>query len=124
MIPSGIIAEPGKDVFAKDDRDKAKSSARGNSDSGAKDVVSSSGDGEPVVSMEEGVRAEEKTQVGGAREPVEAGEVPAGEDQIAVPVGKQPEGPLDREEALADQIAHELYPEARNAAEQGFARDQ
>ncbi|KAG8218174.1 glycosyltransferase family 39 protein, partial [Butyriboletus roseoflavus] len=46
IVPSGIVAEPGKDVFAKDDRDSRKSVARYDSDQ--RDVVlsSSGGDGD------------------------------------------------------------------------------
>lgn len=127
VIPSGIIVEPGKDVFAKDDKDKAKSAAW--DDSEPKDVVSSGGDAERVVSVvgvEESVQDNTEAQAGGAREPVEVPSEPVsvGEEQTAVPAGRKQEGPLDHEEALADQVAHELYPEARDVGEQKIVHDE
>lgn len=134
-IPPGIIAEPGKDVFAKDDRDAKKSVARYDPDQ--KDVPSSSpgvdgdGDGERVISVvgvettiSSGVEgAEGRTE--GTLEPLEAGvgEMSLLEDQTTVPPVRQPEAPLDHEEALADQVAHELYPEARGVPEEEPASD-
>ncbi|KAF8554684.1 hypothetical protein OG21DRAFT_1038726 [Imleria badia] len=128
-IPLGIVAEPGKDVFAKDDRE-SKSSARTEADQAD---VSPGGDAERVVSV---VSAEEPSSTsaeggvdslaGGVGEPVEAAEasvaVPVVEEAV-VAAAKKPEGPLDHEEALADQVAHELYPEARDVSE-GHARDE
>ena len=139
-VPLGMVAEPGKDVFAKDDRNReSKSAARG--DAEQKDVMSSGGDVERVVSV---VNIEEPSDTsavesveggaglaGGAGEPLEAGEassssvpVPVVADEAAVPAGIKPERPLDHGEALANQVAHELYPEARNVPEgQRLARD-
>jgi len=123
VIPSGILAEPGKDVFAKDDRG-SKSAARIDSD--PKDAVPSVGDVERTVSVVnvEGVLAVESTLsgAGGDGEPLEAGEtsmpVSAVADETVVPAERRPEGPLDHEEALAEQVAHELYPEARDVPEE------
>ena len=140
-VPLGMVAEPGKDVFAKDDRNReSKSAARG--DAEQKDMMSSGGDVERVVSV---VNIEEPSDTsavesveggaelaGGAGEPLEAGEassspsvpVPVVADEAAVPAGIKPERPLDHGEALANQVAHELYPEARNVPEgQRLARD-
>ena len=139
-IPLGIVAEPGKDVFAKDDRDReSKSAAR--SDPEQKDVASSGGDVERVVSVVsvegpsgtpvvESGEGGAQTLVEGVGEPVEAGEgsssvaVPAVADETGVAAGKRPEGPLDHEEAIAIEVAHELYPEARDVpGGQRLARD-
>jgi len=137
-VPFGIVAEPGKDVFAKDDRDReSKSVARGGSEQ--KDAASSGGDVERVVSVVsvEGpggtpaVEGGAETLAGDVGEPLEAGEeastvaVPAVADETAVPEGRRPEGPLDHEEAIAIEVAHELYPEARDVSGgQRLARDE
>jgi dolichyl-phosphate-mannose-protein mannosyltransferase len=134
-VPLGIVAEPGKDVFAKDDRHRgSKSAAR--DDAEQKDVVSSGGDGERVVSVVSVEGPSETSAVArvegsaetlvGVGEPLEAGPVPVPvvADEAAVPAGREPEGPLDHGEALANQVAHELYPEARTVPEgQRLAHD-
>lgn len=123
-IPMGIVAEPGKDVFAKDDRG-SMSSARFELD---EVDVSSVGDAERVVSVVSVEEPSSTSSEGGVdslavsvSEPVEASEVsmaavPAAEESV-VAAGERPEGPLDHEEALADQVAHELYPEARDVSD-------
>lgn len=134
IVPSGIVAEPGKDVFAKDDREAKKSVARYDSDQKNVErvisVVSLEGVSSTTVeSVEGGTQTQTQTGAAGAREPLEVVETssvpePAVEPQTAVPAGRKPEGPLDHEEALADQVAHELYPDARAVPEEGLARDE
>lgn len=126
IMPSVIVAEPGKDVFANDVREAKKSVARHESDQRDEERVVS------VVSVE-GVSgtAVESVEGGaaGAREHLEVVEtssvsVFSVEKQTEVPAGIKPEGPLDHEEALADQVAHELYPEARDVLEEGLVHDE
>ncbi|KAN0097991.1 glycosyltransferase family 39 protein [Tylopilus felleus] len=98
-VPSGIVAEPGRDVFAKDERER-KSVARVGEQQGPPGV-----DAERVVSVV-------AQNVGGAEAPVVM-------DVDEGAAGEKPEGPLGHEEALADQVAHELYPEARDNLPEG-----
>ena len=127
-VPSGIVAEPGRDVFAKDDKDSAKSAASIGSE--PNDAVLSDADAERVVSV---VGAE----VSGAPEvehgtdmPADVGdpvaaELEGGEAETGAAASRRPEGPMDHEAAIADQVAHELYPEADTGggAAQRRARD-
>ncbi|KAG9316967.1 glycosyltransferase family 39 protein [Chiua virens] len=127
-VPSGIVAEPGKDVFAKDSGEKTKSMTWSESESK---------DGERVVSV---MSASEVKTEGGtdAQEPGTSSEpvpspspesipepVPepepvssvAEQAEAVAPLREKSEGPMDHAEALADQVAHELYPEARDVPE-------
>ncbi|KAF8844790.1 glycosyltransferase family 39 protein [Paxillus ammoniavirescens] len=127
-IPSGAVAEPGRDVFAKEDEKEVKSVAGG---TGLPDAV----DGERVVSVvsaeptgdmpeKKEEEAKGETRVQRQSEPpasVSVEEPPASgakvEEEVKIEealTAVKPEGPLDHEEALADQVAHELYPEARD----------
>ncbi|KAG6375220.1 glycosyltransferase family 39 protein [Boletus reticuloceps] len=118
-VPEGIVAEPGKDIFATGDK-KAKSSARFETDHN--DASPSPGDLDRDMSVV-GVDASGTSgnEEGSARtgEASSSGNVPAdvNEAGVVAGTGERPEGPLDHEEALADQAAHELYPEARDVAE-------
>ena len=119
-IPSGIVAEPGKDVFAKDNRE-SRSSARIEAD---QEVVS--GDAERVVSVVGGEASgtlvvEGQVVESSSSEAEVVGSAAATVDEVAE-VEKRPvvEGPMDHEEALADQVAHELYPEARDVSGEGL----
>jgi len=131
-LPIGA-AEPGRDVFAKDGQKEIKSqtiafdapvvvddkeisvvkveltNATPESASGAQEedtvmheghVSTSSRDGEPENQM-----VPEAIET--LREAVEVGK---DSDKLRVP-----QGPLDHEEAIADQVAYELYPDAMDA---------
>ncbi|KAG2108540.1 glycosyltransferase family 39 protein [Suillus cothurnatus] len=119
-VPIGV-PEPGRDVFAKDKQKEIKSQMIA-----LPDV--------PVVNVDEkeiSVVAFEPTS---AASEVQAGDVSAtgepkdqarpevisilekeNEVKLDVDDHRKSHGPLDHEEAIADQVAHELYPEARDA---------
>ncbi|KAG1717256.1 uncharacterized protein EDB91DRAFT_1068075 [Suillus paluster] len=123
-VPIGA-PEPGRDVFAKDKQKEIKSQLL------AMDVPVPVDEKEiSVVTFEPtsaapelaaGEKEEAKVQ-GGIGEPEDQAhsefinnleeEVEVGEDNDDL---RKLHGPLDHEEAIADQVAHELYPEARDA---------
>ncbi|KAG2356036.1 hypothetical protein BDR07DRAFT_1301481, partial [Suillus spraguei] len=132
-VPIGV-PEPGRDVFAKDKQKEMRSQMIAAQDVSVVDVDEkeiSVVAFEPTSAAPE-IAAEEKEDV-----KVQAGDVSAtgeSEDQarpevtsimekdIEVELGgkdvddhRKFHGPLDHEEAIADQVAHELYPEARDA---------
>jgi dolichyl-phosphate-mannose-protein mannosyltransferase len=128
-VPIGV-PEPGRDVFAKDKQQEIKSQRIAlpdvplvNVDEKEISVVAF----EPTSAASE-VVAEEKEDV-----KVQAGDVSAtgepkdqahlevigilekeNEVKLDVDDHRKSHGPLDHEEAIADQVAHELYPEARD----------
>ena len=90
-VPSGIVAEPGKDVFAQEHKDVKSVASSG--------IEGSEGSEGWVVSV-----------VGSEEEPAKA--------LVGSDAPRRPDGPLDHEEALADQVAQELYPDADAARQQ------
>ncbi|KAG2124692.1 glycosyltransferase family 39 protein [Suillus clintonianus] len=124
--------EPGRDIFAKDKQKEIKSQMIALQDVPVivdeKDIS--------VVTFEPTTAAAPEIAAGGKEEvKVQEGNVGTGEpedqahpevigileEEIEAIVGeddddyRKPHGPLDHEEAIADQVAHELYPEARDA---------
>jgi len=136
MLPTGVVAEPGRDVFDKEKdleaaRSKSLAWAGAGAGAGGEGVMPSLGsssledlsddegeggeDGELVVNVDSDP---DSVEGGDAGEPepepaVEEDHDSTSVEEVAVPAGK-PEGPVDHAEALADQVAHELYPEARD----------
>ena len=114
-IPLGIVAEPSKDVFAKDNR-VSRSSARIEAD---QEVVS--GDAERVVSVVGREASGTLVVEGQVVEELSAAAAAAIIDEAAgVVEGPVVEGPMGHKEALADQVAHELYPEVRDVSGEGL----
>jgi dolichyl-phosphate-mannose-protein mannosyltransferase len=131
-VPIGA-PEPGRDVFAKDKQKEIKSQMIA-----LQDVPVNVDEKEiSMLTFEPTTAAAPKVVAEGKKEiKAEGGDVSAAgepEDQarpevigilakeIEVELGedvvdhRKPHGPLDHEEAIADQVAHELYPEARDA---------
>jgi dolichyl-phosphate-mannose-protein mannosyltransferase len=132
-IPIGV-AEPGRDIFAKGEQKEIKSQMLAFD---VPDVV----DDEKEISLvkfepthaapkpESSEKEEDKMDVGdvsnsagaGEPEPLGDAEVFGNLQEVMDEVGDDSDklrvshGPLDHEEAIADQVAHELYPEARDA---------
>ncbi|KIK35359.1 hypothetical protein CY34DRAFT_96221 [Suillus luteus UH-Slu-Lm8-n1] len=103
-VPIGA-PEPGRDVFAKDKQKEIKSQMIALQD------VPANAD-EKEISAVTFTAAPEVVAEGKKEIRVQGGDVELGED---VADHRKPHGPLDHEEAIADQVAHELYPEARDA---------
>lgn len=127
-VPIGV-PEPGRDVFAKDEQKEIKSQMRISQDVPVNNVDEKeigAATFEPTSAAPEEKKEEVKLQAGGmsatggsegqARPEV----IGILEKEIEVELGENAEdhrkshGPLDHEEAIADQVAHELYPEARD----------
>ncbi|KAG1740311.1 glycosyltransferase family 39 protein [Suillus lakei] len=130
-IPIGA-PEPGRDVFAKDKQKEIKSQMIALQDvpvivdeKEISVVTFEPTRGAPEVVAEQKEEAQvPEGSVSGTDEPEdqahpEAVNIP--EEKVEVEVGedidahRKSHGPLDHEEAIADQVAHELYPEARDA---------
>ncbi|EGO30164.1 hypothetical protein SERLADRAFT_375338 [Serpula lacrymans var. lacrymans S7.9] len=121
MVQVGL-AEPGRDIFAQGNQKEIKSQDTASALVAEEDLKEVS-----VVSAEPSAvvgSGEEKTREAGevVGEPVkepdsQTAKTMEGEkdkQEVEEAHRKQPEGPLDHEEAIADQVAHELYPEARD----------
>ncbi|KAH7888234.1 glycosyltransferase family 39 protein [Phlebopus sp. FC_14] len=115
-IPVGA-AEPGRDVFAKEDKGPVKSVAP----LGVKEVEATMGvEKEREVSVVVPGSGSERKKDGessvvvvieASTSPADAGAL----SQVSSEEGRRkPEGPLDHQEAIAEEVAHELYPEARD----------
>ncbi|KAG2339152.1 hypothetical protein BDR05DRAFT_968238, partial [Suillus weaverae] len=128
-VPIGA-PEPGRDIFAKDKQKEIKSQMKdvpvANENQKEISVVTFEPTGaapEVVAKGKVEVKVQEDS-VSATGEPEEQAnpevisilekeiEAELGED---VDAHRKPHGPLDHEEAIADQVAHELYPEARDA---------
>ncbi|KAG1888589.1 glycosyltransferase family 39 protein [Suillus subluteus] len=131
-VPIGV-PEPGRDVFAKDKQKEIKSLRIALQDV---PVINVDEKEISVVAFEPTSAASEVVPEGKEEVKVQAGDVGATgepedearpkvigilEKEMEVELGgdvddhRKPHGPLDHEEAIADQVAHELYPEARDA---------
>lgn len=127
-VPIGA-PEPGRDVFAKDKQKEIKSQmialqdVPANVDEKEISAVTFTAAPEVVAEGKKEIRVQ-GGDVSATGEPEDQAnpevidilakeiEVELGED---VADHRKPHGPLDHEEAIADQVAHELYPEARDA---------
>lgn len=131
-VPIGV-PEPGRDVFAKDKQKEIKSQRIALQDMpvinvGEKEISvvafePTSAASEVVAEEKEvvKVRAGDASATGEPEAEARPEVIGIPEKDIEVELGgdvddhRKPHGPLDHEEAIADQVAHELYPEARDA---------